>query len=292
MKKLSLLLFALIAAVTTASAWELTLDVKGAQYVAEAFKTTSYWSGDRTPLDLTDGENKFTLSSSEEVYIKMDPTAIASLKDDEGYAESTNSNGYYNIYHSSWDPDQVTYTLTAVSEAEYRSESVTVNIDDPALVTITRGKTDIKPTESPVTVAYNPEDESKLTISPRTSNMSLYKVTADGTDITPDGNKYVINLVDNSGDAPVYVKTIDVTAKYPEGFAFKTKISLDGPAEAISKVEVNEVAVENYLSAEGFDVAPNADLRIYFDANDYKIDEVLINGARKTLYGPACVISP
>lgn len=64
MKKLSLLLFALVAAVTTASAWELTLDVKGAQYVAEAFKTTSYWSGDRTPLDLTDGENKFTLSSS------------------------------------------------------------------------------------------------------------------------------------------------------------------------------------------------------------------------------------
>lgn len=292
MKKLSLLLFALVAAVTTASAWELTLDVKGAQYVAEAFKTTSYWSGDRTPLDLTDGENKFTLTSSEEVYIKMDPTAIASLKDDEGYAESTNYDGYYNIYHSSWDPDQVTYTLTAVSEAEYRSESVTVNIDDPALVTITRGKTDIKPTESPVTVAYNPEDESKLTISPRTSNMSLYKVTADGTDITPDGNKYVINLVDNSGDAPVYVKTIDVTAKYPEGFAFKTKISLDGPAEAISKVEVNEVAVENYLSAEGFDVTPNADLRIYFDANDYKIDEVLINGARKTLYGPACVISP
>ena len=168
MKKLSLLLFALVAAVTTASAWELTLDVKGAQYIAEAFKTTSYWSGDRTPLDLTDGENKLTLTSSEEVYIKMDPTAIASLKDDEGYAESTNYDGYYNIYHSSWDPDQVTYTLTAVSEAEYRSESVTVNIDAPALVTITRGKTDIKPTESPVTVAYNPEDESKLTISPRT----------------------------------------------------------------------------------------------------------------------------
>mgnify|MGYP003238668200 CR=1 FL=1 len=36
MKKLSLLLFALVAAVTTASAWELTLDVKGAQYIAEA----------------------------------------------------------------------------------------------------------------------------------------------------------------------------------------------------------------------------------------------------------------
>ncbi len=292
MKKLSLLLLALIAAVTTASAWELTLNVKGAKYIAEAFKTTSFYSGDKTPLDLTDGENKITLTSDEEVYIKMAPEAITTFTDEDGYAESTDYNGYYNIYHHSWDPEQMTYNLNAISEEEYRSQSVVVNIDAPELVTITRGRTDIKPDQSPVTVAYNPEDESKLTISPRTSNMSLYKVTADGVDITPDGERYVVNLVDNSGDAPVYVKTIDVTAKYPEGFTFKTKINIDGPAEAITKVEINEVAVENYLSEEGFEVSPNADLRIYFDANDYKIDEVLINGTKKTLFGPACVINP
>lgn len=292
MKKLNLLLLALVATVSTAWAWELKLDVKGAQYVAEAFKTESFYSDQRTDLNLTDGENIITLTSNEEVYIKMKPEAIASLKDDEGYAESTNYNGYYNIYHRSWDPDQIAYTLTAVSEEEYRSESVTVNIDAPELVTITRGSTEIKPTESPVVVAYNPEDETKLTIKARSYNQSIYKVTADGTDITPDGDRYVVNLVDNSGETPVYVKTIDVTAKYPEGFTFKNTITIDGPAEAITKVEVNQAAVENYLSAEGFEVAPDADLRVYFNTTDYKIDEVTVNGTPKTLYGaPALVIS-
>lgn len=292
MKKLSILLLVLVAAVSTASAWELTLNVKGVQYIAEAFKTTSFYSDEKTDLNLVEGENVINLASDEEVYIKMDPAAITTVKDYNGSTESTNYNGYYNIYYSSWKPEAMTYTLTAVSESEYRSKSVTVNIDSPELVTITRGRNDIKPDKSPVTVDYNPEDESKLTITPRTSNMSIYKVTADGTDIIPEGNRYVVNLVDNSGETPVYIQNIDVTAKYPEGFAFKATINVDGPAETISKVEINGVAVEDYLSEAGFDVTPDADLRVYFDADNYKVDEVLINGTKKTLYGPACVISP
>ncbi len=283
MKKLSILLAALLTGTAVASAedWHITVNVTGAEFIKEAFITDSYYSGTRTPVTFTEGENPITIAEKCDLYFSVTEGVISTLTNNNGSNMSVNSNGYYDIYRGWGAEDNAVYTFTAMPESEYRTASVTINMDTPERVTIERADgTTFKPAESPLVVAYNPANESKLTISPRGYGKGLYKVMAGNVEITPTKNEYIVNL---AGDNTA-IETIDITASYPEDFTYTAKINIDGPSEAITSVTVDGTQVEDFLSADGFSIKPETRLSFVFDTKNYAIDSFLENGKAPFMY--------
>lgn len=262
--------------------YQIILNVTGADrvkaYIGEKFST------DLPEKKLVEGENKVTVPYEESLFIKaINPNDYVTFIDcDEDKVSKIN--GYYELYESlaKYSP----YELTVADESTYRKNSVTVTMDDPEKVVIGRADgTKFEPTEKTIQILYNEENEARLTISSR-DNSVFYKVTADGKDIQASYKTYSINLVDKSGDEPVYVQNIDVKANFDEGMTFKTVITLDGPEEMISYIKINDVEVDDIkacLSEDGFEAEPLSNIAIGFDS-DYKVDQLVDNGSNKYVY--------
>lgn len=294
MKHLFTCLVALLAgtAAATAEDWHITVNVTGADLIKEAFITSSFNSGERTPVTFQEGANPLTIPEDNDLYFNVNDGVVSTLTDGDGDAMTLDWRGYYDIYRGWGAEDNAVYTFSAMPESEYRTASVTINMDTPDRVKINRADgTTFKPTESPLVLAYNPDKESKLVISPRNWGEGLYKVMAGDTEIKPNDGDYVVNLVSKDGETTKYIETIDVTASYPADFAYNAKINLDGPTSAIASVTVGGQTVEDFMSTDGFSVKPETRLVITFDTNNYAIDSFKENGETKTLYSNSWSIS-
>lgn len=288
MKKFYSLLLAVLACCVSAQAadWDIVLNVsKGADRVKAVVGKTE--TSDNV-IKLNDGENKITIPEYESLYImQLYDDDIVVFKDCDGDNIEKSYYGYYEIYASEYRTNYTPYSLTVTSDAEYRTKSVTVTMDDCSKVSIIRGDgTEFKPVENSIEIPYNPEQEGVLTISPRSYSDILYKVVAGGKDIDKTNGKFKVQLVDNSDAEATYIDKVEVFANYPEGTTFKTTISLDGPAEMISYIRINNTDVadmEACLGSDGFEAAPGDNIAIGFDSN-YKIESVEDNGESKYAY--------
>lgn len=286
MKKFYTLFIALVALNITAFAadWNIVVNVTAGADRVKAVIGTSETSDNVKELAI--GENNIVIPEDESLYIiPENETDIVVFKDSEGNDIEKSYYGYYEIWASSWRDPYSPYTLTVMDENSYRTQNVTVKMDNYKKVTIVRGDgEEFEPESETITIPYNPLYESQLKITPRGLNDLIYSVSVGGIALDkPTGKTYTINLVDNSGSEPVYVDNIDVTANFPEGLKFKTVITLDGPKEMISYIRVNNVNVadkEACLTAEGFEANPGETIAIGFDSN-HKIDEVTDNGDTK-----------
>ena len=288
MKKFYTLLIALVALNITAFAadWNIVLNVTAGADRVKAVIGASETSDNVKELAI--GENNIVIPEGESLYIiPKNEADIVVFKDSEGDDIEKSYYGYYEIWASSWRDPYSPYTLTVMDENSYRTKNVTVNMDDCSKVTIVRGDgKEFEPESNTISIAYNPENESKLTIKPRTLSGLIYKVSVGGTDIEKSSDRFYVNLVDKTGSEPTYVETIDVAANFPEDMKFKTVITLDGPKEMISYIKVNNVNVADIdacLTAEGFEANPGETIAIGFDS-DHKIDEVTDNGDTKYAY--------
>lgn len=289
MKKLYTLLIAIMALNLTAfgADWDIVLKVtEGADRVKAVIGITET---NGTEKALVDGDNQITIPEGESLYIiPFNENDIVIFKDCDDYDVSKSYYGnYYEIYASSWRTPDTPYTLTVKDESSYRTKSVTVSMDDCSKVSIVRGDgKEFEPAENSVSIPYNPENESRLTIKPRSYSGILYKVSAGGKDIEKSSDRFYVNLVDESGDEPVYIESVDVTANFPEGLKFKTVITLNGPTEMISYIRINNEDAEDInacLSADGFEANPGDDIAIGYNS-DYKIDAVSDNGESKSVF--------
>ncbi len=285
MKKFYTLLIALVALNITAFAadWNIVVNVTAGADRVKAVIGTSETSDNVKELAI--GENNIVIPEGESLYIiPKNETDIVVFKDSEGDDIEKSYYGYYEIWASSWRDPYSPYTLTVMDENSYRTQNVTVKMDNYKKVTIVRGDgKEFEPESNTVSIAYNPENESKLTIKPRSSKDLIYKVTVADKDIEKTSGRFYVNLVDNSGAEPVYVENIDVAADFPEGLKFKTVITLDGPKEMISYIKVNDVNVADIdacLTAEGFEANPGETIAIGYNS-DYKIEEVTDNDETK-----------
>ena len=112
-------------------------------------------------------------------------------------------------------------------------------------------------------------------------------MTADGKNIDRSSSWFYVDLVDNTGDEPAYVQNINVTAKFPGDLKYKTTITLDGPAEMVKYIKFNDEEVENiadYLTEDGFEVAPLTKIAIGIDDKNYDITELSDNGKKTYSY--------
>lgn len=298
MKKLYLFFAALLAcsAIASAEDIELILKVTGADRIDAVVGSYLNYGETFDPesmerITLVDGENKISRPEAQTLYINpKNEDDIFKILDKYG------STGAFRGFISDWYEVRFTksyaadcpYVITCFDEASYRDKNVTITMDDASKVRITRvGDAKVfLPEDKTITVDYNSTNESILRIEPRESSYTLYNVKVDGTDaVKKNGyNYFAIDLVDKSGDEPVYVKNIEVTANFPENLKFKTTITVDGPKEIISYIQINDEKVDNiedYLGEEGFEEAPNTDIYIGIDDN-YKLDQIDDNGTVKT----------
>lgn len=290
MRRLYSVLLALVACAVMASAedWNIVINVlEGADRV-DAVVGYYRTSESAEKITFINGENKVVIPSGQSLYVTpLNATDIVSFTDRDGDKVSSYG-GYYEIYASDNSQPYSPYTLSVADESTYRSKSVNVTMDDCSLVTIARADgTEFKPEENSITIPYNPDMESRLTIKPRSYSGLIYKVTADGADVEKVSSYFYVNLVDNSGDEPVYVENVDITANYPEGLTFNTTITLDGPVGMISTIKINNIEVEDLaacLDSDGFDTNPGDKITIVFDT-DHKIDEIYDNDESKYAYG-------
>ncbi len=289
MKKFLLIVLAVLACCVTALAedWNITLKVLRGADLVSAVVGSSTASGEK--IDLVEGDNQITIPSDNSLFIiPTNETDIVSFKDSDGDdVEKSYFGNYYDIYASSYGSPYSPYTLSVIPESEYRTKTVTVKMDDCSKVSIVRadGK-EFKPEENTVSILYNPDEESKLTIKPRSWSDMLYKVSVGGKDVSKSGDRFYVELVDKTGDAPAYVDEIDVAANFPEGLKFKTVITLDGPSEMISYIRINDTDVSDLaacLTEDGFEASPGDKIAIGYH-KDYKIEKVVDNGEDKNVY--------
>ena len=99
--------------------------------------------------------------------------------------------------------------------SESRTKTVTVKMDDCSKVSIVRadGK-EFKPEENTVSILYNPDEESKLTIKPRSWSDMLYKVSVGGKDVSKSGDRFYVELVDKTGDYSFRAADIEYHIEY------------------------------------------------------------------------------
>ena len=288
MKRLYTFFLLVLACCVSAKAadWDIVLNVnKGAELVKAVVGSTE--TSDNV-INLVNGENNIKIPEYESLYIMpVNDDDIVVLKDCDGDIIDKSYYGYYEIYASTFRDNLTPYSLSVTPAAEYRTKTVTVIMDDCSKVSITRADgTEFKPAENSIEIPYNPEDEHILTISPRGYSDMLYKVTAGDKDFEKTNGRFKVDLVDNSGAEPVYIDEIQVLANYPEDVTFKTTISLDGPAEMISYIRINDTDVTDMaacLTEAGFEAKPGDKIAIGFD-NNHKIESVEDNGESKYAY--------
>lgn len=185
MKKFYTLFIALVALNITAFAadWNIVVNVTAGADRVKAVIGTSETSNNVKELAI--GENNIVIPEGESLYIiPKNETDIVVFKDSEGDDIEKSYYGYYEIWASSWRDPYSPYTLTVMDENSYRTQNVTVKMDNYKKVTIVRGDgKEFEPESNTVSIAYNPENESKLTIKPRSSKDLIYKVTVADKDI-------------------------------------------------------------------------------------------------------------
>ena len=294
MKKTYMFLVALLACsiMATAADKDLTLKVTGADRIKACIGESLGYYDTLDPEEcenvaLVDGDNTITVPDQLVLYITpVNPDDLFSFKDRDGDPVYRGNSGWYEIHNERtfYTP----YTIVCASEEEYRNQSVTINMDDCSKVKIIRADQKVfEPETNTITIPYNPQEESRLEIRPRSSDYQLYKVLVDGKEATKGYSGFYADLVDYSGDEPVYAKNIDVTANYPEDFKFKVSIELDAPQEMITyiKLDGKEVGnIDEYLTAEGFDVDPFTVIAIGLDNRNYDITKLTDNDATKYAY--------
>lgn len=235
-------------------------------------------------LNLQPGDNEITLGEYLSLLIYPKENTIATLTDGYGTKDKAWGEDYYEIYNNGWGSANPPYELNVYDESTYRTSSVTVTMDDFTKVTVVRadGK-EFTPGSNTLSVPYNADNESRLTIKPRNYSTVIYKVSADGIEVEKTNGNFVVELVDNDGNA---VKNVDVTANFPDDFKCTTTLTLDGPKGMISYISVNGAKLEDisaYLDGEGIVANPGDKVAIGFDA-DHKVTGVSDNGENKYAY--------
>lgn len=239
-------------------------------------------------VELVEGENTVTVTE-EKVNCKViqkEGWDIVTFTNRYGYNMISEDDWYWTNSHyvSFYLAEGDEYTIVAKQPEQ---KTVTVTMDDCSLVSIGVDGNTIKPEENTVEVSYTDKPGARLSIQPRSFDGGIYQVTADGKDIERSTSYFYVDLVDNTGDEPVYVQNINVTAKFPDDLKYKTTINLDGPAEMIKYIRFNGEDVENvadYLTEDGFEVEPLTKIAIGIDDKNFDITELSDNGEKKYSY--------
>ena len=213
------------------------------------------------------GSNTYTVNQYAQVKICAKEGALLSSVKEAGIDKIT---GYKTDYSTYPDSD-VTLDVTSVKEDEVYSASFQLTIDNPAAV---RARFEssyryITLSAGDNTVKYNPETETRLTISP-SGGAPLYRVLNNDVAVEPQGSTYYIT----TEGAKVKVESVwPETVKFSLSFDFADEDSKG----FIRSVSVNGSPIENF--ANGVEIQGGSQVSITGNSTEYALDEFKVNGA-------------
>lgn len=221
------------------------------------------------PYTLEKGANKFNVAQYTNLYFSsVAPYRITGVTDKSGTAVSS-------FYGDSWyltaypEINDEVYTIAMQNIDEFRTSSLTINVDDASLVSAMLGGyyTNLSLKDGENTIKFDPAVETYITINGTAG--PIYKVELNGTAVTPqDGNSYTISNLENGW-------IIDITAILPEedrtvSFKYSEK------GWGALKVEVNNQEVEEFDNNTL--VVQLGDQLTLIPKQDFQYDSVTLNG--------------
>ena len=237
---------------------------------------------DGTPIALTNGVGEAEYDSYNAINISaIGEYLISDVKSKTASSSTWNPEYIYNPKNHSISispyTDGYSYKVETADLAAMRTASVTLKVDEPSAVALTRNWTQetITPTETETVVKYVPGKETPFTLR-SVSGKNFYKVTVGETEIPGSYGSYYISSI-NDGDI------IDVQVNYPDIKKQLTFNLSDGCKDGfITGVTVNGENLENWQNAE---VQIGSSVAISFDQIGYNITKFDMNGKTIQNYG-------
>ncbi|GEM_PF-2214633 len=277
MKKIYATFLAGLACLTAfdASAYKVTVEVDNPEAVELKLS-------DGTPIALTNGVGEAEYDSYNAINISaIGEYLISDVKSKTASSSTWNPEYIYNPKNHSISispyTDGYSYKVETADLAAMRTASVTLKVDEPSAVALTRNWTQetITPTETETVVKYVPGKETPFTLR-SVSGKNFYKVTVGETEIPGSYGSYYISSI-NDGDI------IDVQVNYPDIKKQLTFNLSDGCKDGfITGVTVNGENLENWQNAE---VQIGSSVAISFDQIGYNITKFDMNGKTIQNYG-------
>ncbi|MDE6497830.1 MAG: hypothetical protein K2L21_04115 [Muribaculaceae bacterium] len=277
MKKSLLLMMLVFCGCVAAWAQEnvnfhLVLDDASRLKVAETYYDSSAGVAVENILDVTDGDNTLSIQNYHTIQI----TAKDGFFLKECVRESTGSNYYISNKQSTQifvetGIEGDTFTITTCPESESRTASVTVNIDRPDDINMTRYMINgfISFTEPSTVVLYDPTDELPLTFSTKNYQQKIYKVTVSEGTVEESYGQWRVTPEDGA--------VIDVQVAFPDKDVTYTLISESGNFDFL-RVRAGIPYEDIDISSGSYTLKAGTPIEYNFDTSNYKIDEFLIDG--------------
>lgn len=227
--------------------------------------------------NLKDGDNTIEVPQYTSFYIKSREGSFLTkvVKKSTGTAEYISGLTQCSVYPNAAD----TWTVTSAPASELRTAKCKVRVDKAENVQAMRSATYslLELTDGEyVEVAFVPDVESPLQIGPATYGKVLNKVLLNGEAVTSSGSYFMVNVKD--GDEVDIVSEFD-DVDYKVSFVYTN----EGTEDVVKSVSVDGESVTNYNDAD-FAVKAGKTLDINFDAQNYKIDGLKINGNMVSAY--------
>ncbi len=277
MKKIYATFLAGLACLTAfdASAYKVTVEVDNPEAVELKLS-------DGTPIALTDGVGEAEYDSYNAINVTaIGEYLISDVKSKTSSSSTWNPEYIYNPKNHSISispyTDGYSYKIETADLAAMRTASITLKVDEPSAVALTRNWTQetLTPTETETVVKYVPGKETPFTLR-SVSGKNFYKVTVGETEIPGSYGSYYISSI-NDGDI------IDVQVNYPDIKKQLTFNLSDSCKDGfITGVTVDGENLENWQNAE---VQLGSSVAVSFDQSGYNITKFEMNGKTIQNYG-------
>lgn len=235
---------------------------------------------DGQPVNLIVGENDVQIPVWKE--LRVTPTRghmLSSITTFAGWEFSSFSSGSYSDWISG-GAEGKTMVINTKTEAEFCDSHMWVKADDPTAVYMTFNGTNYKAPLSAnwFKVRYSNKTEQVYNINPTDYSKSIYQVKVNDT-VQPAPTYGGYNMLTKPG------AKVEIIYRFPD-VDFPVHIKVPAGCESFIssvKVDAKEVADSVYKS-ENFAVHAGSRIMISGDIENYKVNQVLFNGAYCSFY--------
>lgn len=265
-------MMAVMLCVISAQAVTVTVNIDNPEAVTVSHE---YMYGGDGPVqvELTDGDNTFEVQSFSKITIAANEGWI--IGKISGSSNETMPGGGKEFSTVTYWDSKLTYTVSTVTESEFKNATFTLKYDDAAQVKAvldgTNQRIALDEDANEVSVPFSSEFENVLTLS-NPDGKKLYKVTANNEEVEITGTSVKVNLLP---DMVVAVEASYPNVKVPVHFEF-TNPDTEGFLTAVT-VDGEEFEAAEYLS-DDFTVKLGSKIVITGNSSKYKVNSTTVNG--------------
>ena len=283
MKKILLFLSLILtgSAVSYADPVTFYIDIDDASHVTavETWYDNDTYTTQENPIQLVSGQNTLSIDNN---YHTVQITAVdgffitSCVRQSTGAANYISSKTSTSITVSSYDNiEGETFVIVTKPEAESRTASVTVNIDEPEAIQMMRYQINgfVTFTEPSTVVRYDPADELPLQFGTKDYQKKIYKITVSEGTVEEMYGTWRVTPADGA--------VIDIQVAFPDKDVTYTLESSTGEFGFLT-VKAGSPLQPVDISSGSYTVKAGTSVEYSYDTQNYKIMAMQINGVENS----------